>query len=176
MKDTFTRARTLAADEKWVVELEKAMSEGDWVRVKGLTSLNDRALKNRKIALEISEKTRQTGKFRKGSNYHGDTMHSFLDSIVQDIIAHPEAIFETSNGQRLIFFKNGDVVIMEAMGSARGNVITAYGKSGVKGQSGANALGGLPSDPGMAVSKEMITNGLIPSKIGFFEPAVQLFP
>jgi hypothetical protein len=36
VKDAFTRAQTLAADEKWVAELEKAISEGDWVRVKGL--------------------------------------------------------------------------------------------------------------------------------------------
>jgi hypothetical protein len=36
VKDAFTRARKLAVDEKWVAELEKAMSEGDWVRVKGL--------------------------------------------------------------------------------------------------------------------------------------------
>ena len=36
MKDAFTRARTLATDEKWVAELEKAMSEGNLVRVKEL--------------------------------------------------------------------------------------------------------------------------------------------
>jgi hypothetical protein len=38
VKDAFTRARKLATDEKWVRELEKAMSEGDWVRVKELVS------------------------------------------------------------------------------------------------------------------------------------------
>ena len=36
VKDAFTRARTLATDEKWVAELEKAMSEGNLVRVKEL--------------------------------------------------------------------------------------------------------------------------------------------
>jgi hypothetical protein len=36
VKDAFTRAQTMAADEKWVAELEKAMCEGDWVRVKQL--------------------------------------------------------------------------------------------------------------------------------------------
>ena len=36
VKDAFTRARTLATDEKWVAELEKAMSKRDWSKVKDL--------------------------------------------------------------------------------------------------------------------------------------------
>jgi hypothetical protein len=36
VKDTFTRARTLANDERLVAEMEKAAGEGDWVKLKEL--------------------------------------------------------------------------------------------------------------------------------------------
>jgi hypothetical protein len=52
VKDAFTRAQTLAADEKWVAELEKAMSEGDWVRVKGLVEKAVEAAKARASLLD----------------------------------------------------------------------------------------------------------------------------
>ncbi|MGL4597458.1 MAG: hypothetical protein ACRCYO_08025 [Bacteroidia bacterium] len=176
VKDAFNKARTFAKDEKLVADIEKAIKEGDMVRLKGIADLSEASFKNRNIALDISERVKQSGKFRKSGTYHGDTMHSFQDSTVKDIIANPEAIFETANGQRLIYYKNGNVAIVEATGSARGNVITAYGKSGTKGQSGANALGGLPTDPGQPITIEMITNGNIPSNNGFFEPATKLYP
>jgi hypothetical protein len=141
-----------------------------------LANLSELGVKNRAAALEISEKAKITGKFRKSSSYHGDRMHKMSDTVVQDIIANPEAIFQTANGQKLIYLKNGDVAIVEVTGSAKGNVITAYGKSGIKGESGAKALGGLPEDSGAPVTEQMILAGTIPSKTGFFDPASKLYP
>jgi hypothetical protein len=124
----------------------------------------------------MMEEVRAQGKFNKASNYHGDSMHQMKDDVVQKIITSPDAIYETRNGERLIYLKDGDIVVMESTKSARGNVITAYGKSGVKGESGATALGGKAEDAGEAVTDQIITEGKIPAKKGFIPPAKKIYP
>ncbi len=59
-------------------------------------------------------------------------------------------------------------------GSAQGQAITAYGSSGIKGESGATALGGKPTDPGAPVTHEDIVNGRIPARNGCMAPAVRI--
>jgi hypothetical protein len=50
----------------------------------------------------------------------------------------------------------GDIVVIEGPGSGQGQVITGYGPSGIRAESGARALGGVPSDLGIPVTHEMI--------------------
>jgi hypothetical protein len=83
----------------------------------------------------------------------------------------------SQNHNQLIYHKGGDVVIVDISSrSSRGNVVTAYGDSGIKGSSGAEALGGLPSDQGATITEMIILGGQIPTKGGFFPPAIKLYP
>jgi hypothetical protein len=121
--------------------------------------------------------TKLIGKFKKARIYHGLTRHNMQDSVVRGITSKPDGIYVTSDNTRFIFHKGGDVAVIEAAGSARGNIITAYGSSGIKGPTGAKALGGLPSDPGSAVTAEMIEQGRIPAPDGgFMPPATKIWP
>ncbi len=58
--------------------------------------------------------------------------------------------------------KNENIAVLDVTPSAKGKAIMVYGKSGVKGDSGAKALGGLSTDPGDPVTKDMIIEGTIP--------------
>lgn len=114
---------------------------------------------------------------KKITGYHADTSHNMSDSIVRGIMNEPERIYLTQNGETFIFHKGGDVAIVDAQRSSRGNIITAYGSSGIKGDSGASVLSGLPSDPGEAVTQKMIVDGKIPKPDGtFFPPATSIWP
>jgi hypothetical protein len=119
------------------------------------------------------------GRFNRAGSYHGDTRHAFPDARVAEILAEPEAIY-LSGGRagRLIYRQGGDIVVVEGPGSGGGNAITAYGPSGVRGTSGATALGGNPTDPGLTVSETMITTGTIPTGPGTapVSPAVKIWP
>ncbi|WP_367321657.1 hypothetical protein [Streptomyces sp. HUAS ZL42] len=55
-----------------------------------------------------------------------------------------------------------------------GNVITAYGPSGIRGDSGVRALGGLPTDPGGPITHADVVEGRIPAKNGYMAPGVQI--
>ncbi len=177
LKNAFEKSKSIKdADATILQQIEEAIAQKDFVRFEKLLKAVESSSRNKKIAIEISERVKSKGKFNKSSIYHGDSVHKMPDNVVQDIIANPTAIFETNNGQRLIYLKDGDVVIVEALGSAKGNVITSYGKSGIKGESGAQALGGLPTDQGLPVTEQMILNGTIPSKNGFIEPGRKLYP
>ncbi|MEV4450476.1 MULTISPECIES: hypothetical protein [Streptomyces] len=59
-------------------------------------------------------------------------------------------------------------------GTTQGQAITAYGPSGIKGDSGVGALGGKPTDPGAPVTHEDIVEGRIPAKGGSLAPAVRI--
>ncbi|MCW3103869.1 MAG: hypothetical protein JWO09_2309 [Bacteroidetes bacterium] len=133
----------------------------------------------REYALKLSDKVKENSKFKKSKDYHGLSDHNMSDEIVADIIANPDAIFFISKSKRLIYLKGGDIAVVEAYGSGKGNTITAYGSSGIKGASGKAALGGLESDPGAPVTEEMILEGKIPAgkgRKGFIEPGVKLYP
>ena len=126
---------------------------------------------------DIQKRIREKGSFRKSSNYHGDTRHHITDEQVMDILANPDAVYLSNNGKQIIVQKGGTVVIIDNAGSGAGNAITAYGELGVKGPSGASALGGNPSDPGVPVTAQDILEGRIPRGNGeFFAPAEQIWP
>jgi hypothetical protein len=55
-----------------------------------------------------------------------------------------------------------------------GNAITAYGPSGVLGDSGARATGGLPTDRGSPMARTDIVEGRIPARHGCMAPAVRI--
>ncbi|MER6138596.1 hypothetical protein ABT174_00855 [Streptomyces sparsogenes] len=109
------------------------------------------------------------GKVRKSSNYHPH----FSDERVREILKNPDAVYLSQGGRgNLIFRKGEDIVVTKGPGAGVGDVITGYGPSGKKGQSGAEALGGSPDDPGPPVTHEDIVNGKIPdTKGGFMPPA-----
>jgi hypothetical protein len=117
----------------------------------------------------------QDDKFRKHPKYHGDTSHGFSDERVLEILKKPDAVYHsTGSSGNLIFRQGEDVVVTKGPGSEAGQAITAYGSSGIKGESGATALGGKPTDPGAPITHEDIVKGRIPSKDGFMPPAVQI--
>ncbi|MEU3228388.1 RHS repeat-associated core domain-containing protein, partial [Streptomyces sp. NPDC006976] len=114
----------------------------------------------------------QDGRFRKHPDYHADTRHGFTDEQVLEILKNPDAVYHsTGSAGNLIFRQGEDVVLLHGPGSEAGQVITAYGPSGIKGSSGASALGGNATDPGGPVTHEAIVEGRIPSRDGFKPPA-----
>ncbi len=111
--------------------------------------------------------TRAETSFPRAGNYHADTRHQMPDEVVRLILREPDAIYRSQGGSgRLIYLRGGDIAVVEGPGSGGGNVITAYGPSGIKGESGVAALGGAPIDPGPAITAEMLVNGTIPSGQG----------
>lgn len=177
MKEAHIKGKNLRdADNNFKTSIDDAIEQGDFLKAQRLIDDADILITNRKFAIEYSERVKTTGKFRKAGNYHGDSSHGFTDVQVQNIIANPDNIYQTSNAMKLIYQKGGDIVLVDMTKSARGNVITAYGSSGVKGQSGASVLGGMPTDPGLAVTESMILKGEIPKPGGYFEPAIKIFP
>ncbi|MGW0469484.1 putative T7SS-secreted protein [Streptomyces sp. NPDC003027] len=123
---------------------------------------------------EVIERA-QGGRMRKDGDYHGDTRHGFSDERVMEILKNPDAVYHsTANSGNLIFRQGEDVVVTRGGGAGAGNAITAYGPSGIKGDSGAKALGGLPTDPGGPITHTDVVEGRIPSKNGYMAPAVQI--
>ncbi|MGZ2359382.1 hypothetical protein LRE75_22165 [Streptomyces sp. 372A] len=109
-------------------------------------------------------------KVRKSSNYHPH----FSDGRVVEILKAPDAVY-LSQKQRgdLIFRKGEDIVVTKGPGAGAGDVITGYGPSGKKGETGAKALGGSPDDPQPPVTHEDIVNGKIRDTKGGHLPAAR---
>lgn len=111
------------------------------------------------------------GEFKKRFDYHGDTRHAFTDERVIEILKNPDAVYHSTGTAGTFTFRQGDdIVVIDGPGNTQGQAITAYGPSGIKGHSGANALGGKPTDPGAPVTDEAIVKGTIPAKDGGFQP------
>ncbi|MFI6287435.1 putative T7SS-secreted protein [Streptomyces sp. NPDC051018] len=127
-----------------------------------------------KVLSEIAERA-GNGEFKKHADYHGDTGHGFTDERVLEILKNPDAVYQ-SQGQagNFLYRKDNDIAVVYGPGSKQGQAITAYGESGIKGDSGARALGGSPSDPGKPVTHEDIVEGRIPGKFGNLAPGVQI--
>ncbi|MFJ2763393.1 hypothetical protein [Streptomyces prasinus] len=81
-----------------------------------------------------------------------------------------------SQGQsgNFLFRKDDDIAVVYGPGAKQGQAITAYGESGIKGDSGMKALGGSPSDPGKPVTHEDVVEGRIPGKLGNLAPGVRI--
>ncbi|MFJ7181408.1 putative T7SS-secreted protein [Streptomyces massasporeus] len=117
----------------------------------------------------------QGDRMRKAGNYHADSMHGFSDERVLEILKNPDAVYHSTAGSGRLTFRQGeDIVVAEGGGAGAGNVITAYGPSGVRGDSGVRALGGLPTDPGGPITHADVVEGRIPAKNGYMAPAVQI--
>ncbi|MEU2428189.1 putative T7SS-secreted protein [Streptomyces sp. NPDC007861] len=114
----------------------------------------------------------QGGKRRTASGYHGH----LTPQRELEILSNPDGVYISKGGaERLMFHQGEDIVIMESKGGGRGNVVTSYGPSGPKNDSGAAAWGGSPEDPGPPVTREQIVEGRIPNtKGGYLPPAEQL--
>ncbi|MGW5691557.1 putative T7SS-secreted protein [Streptomyces asiaticus] len=126
-----------------------------------------------KAAVDKIIERAQEGKLRKSTNYHP---HFDNDERVLEILKNPDAVY-LSEGNRgnLIFRQGDDIVVTKGSGAGAGDVITGYGPSGVKGESGAEALGGSPTDPGHPVTHDDIVNGKIPdTRGGHMAPAKQI--
>ncbi|MEU7425549.1 putative T7SS-secreted protein [Streptomyces sp. NPDC040750] len=127
-----------------------------------------------KTADGVIERARD-GTFRKHPKYHGDEMHGFTDERVLEILKNPDAVYQSSGSAGKLVFRQGeDVVVTHGPGSEAGQAITAYGPSGIRGESGATALGGEPTAPGAPITHEDIVEGKIPGKDGFMPPAAQI--
>lgn len=114
----------------------------------------------------------EQGKVRKDKGYHPH----FSDERVLEILNNPDAVY-LSEGSRgnLIFRQGEDIVITKGPGSGEGDVITGYGPSGVKGESGAASLGGSPEDPGDPITHDQIEQGKIKRPGGLFNPPAHRF-
>ncbi|MQS39020.1 putative T7SS-secreted protein [Streptomyces katsurahamanus] len=114
----------------------------------------------------------QEGKMRKDGNYHPH----FGDERVIEILQNPDAVYLSQGSRGNLTFRQGeDIVVTKGPGAGAGDVITGYGPSGIKGESGAKALGGSADDPGAPVTHEAIVNGEIPSsRGGTMPPAKQI--
>ncbi|MGW4028851.1 putative T7SS-secreted protein [Streptomyces sp. NPDC004838] len=127
-----------------------------------------------KILDEIAERA-QNGEINKHAKYHGYDRHAFTDERVLEILKNPDAVYQSS-GQagNFIFRKDNDIVVAYGPSAKQGQAITAYGESGIKGDSGVKALGGSPTDPGNPVTHEDIVQGRIPTEDGYMAPAKQI--
>ncbi|MEU0149996.1 putative T7SS-secreted protein [Streptomyces sp. NPDC006288] len=137
----------------------------------------EKAQKARQDALSAMDKVierAQDGKMQKASNYHAHE-HGFTEEMVMEVLKKPDAVYHSTAGSgNLIFRKGEDIVVTRADRTGAGNVITAYGSSGIKGASGAEALGGLPTDPGAPIMHIDVVEGRIPAKNGYMAPAEQV--
>ncbi len=119
----------------------------------------DRAIKRTNKIMKNAE----AGTVRRTPDYHG----RLPADLEREILATPDGIYvSTGTGGRFIFHKGQDIVITEGQGAKAGQVVTSYGPSGPRGESGASIYGGDPSDPGLPLTPEMITNGEIPTPSG----------
>lgn len=73
--------------------------------------------------------------------------------------------FSEGKGERLIFYKDDNVVVTET-GSARGQIVTSYGDKGPRGESGAAIFGGTPADPGLPINPADVSAGRVPTPDG----------
>ncbi|MCS0604628.1 DUF6531 domain-containing protein [Streptomyces sp. LP11] len=127
-----------------------------------------------KILDDVADRARN-GEMNKHAKYHGDTRHGFTDERVLEILKEPDAVYQSS-GQagNFIYRKGNDIAVVYGPGSKQGQLITAYGESGIKGESGAKALGGSATDSGAPVTHEDIVQGRIPTEDGYLAPAKQI--
>ncbi|HEX3474476.1 MAG TPA: hypothetical protein VHT91_05510 [Kofleriaceae bacterium] len=127
-----------------------------------------------KVVKDVIQRARN-GKLLKSGNYHAH----FDEATVLQILKDADAIYQSEGkAGRLTFRKGSDIVMVEGPGSGQGSVITGYGPSGIKGDSGAAALGGAASDAGAPITDAMIKNGTIPVAKGRppIPKAVQIAP
>jgi hypothetical protein len=130
----------------------------------------------RNIVKRIFDKAKD-GKFPKSGQYHADTRHNFTDADVAKILYEPDAIYLSSGkSRRLVYRKGGDIVVVEGPPSGGGFVVTAYGPSGVRGDTGAAALGGAPTDRGPPITEAMVTGGTIPASGRPIPPSIKIWP
>jgi hypothetical protein len=83
--------------------------------------------------------------------------------------------FSEGQSNRLIFHKDGNVVVTET-GSRRGQIVTSYGDKGPRGESGAAVFGGKPEDPGLPINAADIEAGTIPAPGGGTLPPATRLP
>jgi len=115
--------------------------------------------------------------------YHGDTEHNIPVSDAVAIVKNADGVYVTTGPARtLIFLHDGTISVVtsgfESRSATGGALITAYGKEGILGQSGARAIGGnaLPTDAGRAITEQEILDGTIPTSGSPIPPAVKILP
>ncbi|CAM5621005.1 hypothetical protein SAVIM338S_05814 [Streptomyces avidinii] len=137
----------------------------------------EKAQKAKDVALKAIDdviERAQEGGMKKAGNYHAHD-HGFSEDMVVKILKNPDAVYHSTAGTGKLIFRQGeDIVVVRADNIAPGNVITAYGSSGIKGPSGFEALGGSPSDPGAPITHTDVVEGRIPAKNGYMAPAEQV--
>jgi hypothetical protein len=95
--------------------------------------------RTRTVAERIMEDA-QAGRVREYQRYHGGTTHAMDRSTVQQILANPDAIYQSGGARGLLIYRRGnDVVFTLGPGQGEGNLVTAFGPSGLLGPSGVDA-------------------------------------
>jgi hypothetical protein len=108
-------------------------------------------------------------KMRRDSGYH-----PHFDDRVLEILKNPDAVYLSEGGRGNPIFRRGEgIALRKGPGAGAGDVITGYGPSGVKGESGAKAVGGAADAPGPPVTHGDIVNGNVPSSRGGTMPPAQ---
>ncbi|MFD8870048.1 putative T7SS-secreted protein [Streptomyces sp. NPDC059590] len=94
-----------------------------------------------------------------------------------EILSNPDAVY-LSQGKsgRMLFHQGEDIVITEGPGSRAGQIVTSYGPSGPRMESGVKAFGGSPEEPGLPITRDQIINGKIPSGGNPIAPAKEIWP
>ncbi|MCX4783121.1 putative T7SS-secreted protein [Streptomyces sp. NBC_01264] len=137
----------------------------------------EKAQKAKDVALKAIDdviERAQEGGMKKAGNYHAHD-HGFTEDMVLKILKNPDSVYYSTAGTGKLIFRQGeDIVVVRADNTAPGNVITAYGSSGIKGPSGFEALGGSPGDPGAPITHTDVVEGRIPAKNGYMAPAEQV--
>jgi hypothetical protein len=104
-----------------------------------------------------------TGKVREHPDYHGRLGREKE----LDVLSNPDAVYVSEGKAGNFIYRKGNDIVVTKGGSENGQLLTSYGPSGPRGESGAAALkGGNPTDPGAPITHEMITNGEIPTPKG----------
>jgi hypothetical protein len=118
--------------------------------------------KYNKQADRVIEKAK-TGKVREHPDYHGRLGREKE----LDVLSNPDAVYVSEGKSGNFIYRKGNDIVVTKGGSENGQLLTSYGPSGPRGESGAAALkGGKPTDPGAPITHEMITNGEIPTPRG----------
>lgn len=118
----------------------------------------------------VIEKAKQ-GKVQEASNYHGRLGREKEISI----LSNPDAVYVSSGKSGRVIYRKGDDIVITESGAGNGNIVTSYGPSRPRGESGVAALGGgSPTDPGGPITHEMIVNGKIPGADGQTLPPAEM--
>ena len=170
---TVADAHTFAVGTgQWVVH-------NDCIRIDYSEMQTRYSQRNIQAAQRIAEDTisdAKNGTIHTTPQTHGVERHEFSELRMAEVIANPDGVYIVEgSGGAVIFHQGGDIVVVDGLSRRSGfkNVRTAYGPSGILGDSGVSAWNSIypdlvleSSDPGLPITEAMILEGSIPMSSG----------